>query len=307
MRPIILGVVGDSAAGKTTLTRGLVRVLGEENVTHVCTDDYHRYDRKQRAERNLTPLHPDCNYIDVMAQHLAHLRAGEPILKPVYQHHDGSFGPPTYVEPAPLQRRRGAARVPHRGDAAGLRRARVPQPAGGSAPAVEGAARLLAPRLHDRPGAHGARPPRGRLRSASSGRSEQYADIVVSLHPGRQRRPGAPRRGADAAATRPPAPGPERRRRREATGSRSPSAGGDTELCVPGRSSRGARPTIEEAIWEKMHFASHLRSERLGEFTIGTDLHRSRLARGRPAPDPLPPDHREGERRPGRRRDTRAR
>jgi hypothetical protein len=32
---------------------------------------------------------------------------------------------------------------------------------------------------------------------------------------------------------------------------------------------------IEEAIWEKMHFAKHLREERLGEFTIGTDLHRS--------------------------------
>ena len=28
-------------------------------------------------------------------------------------------------------------------------------------------------------------------------------------------------------------------------------------------------------IWESLHFASHLRSERLGEFTIGTDLHRS--------------------------------
>ena len=57
-RPIILGVVGDSAAGKTTLTRGLVRVLGEENVTHVCADDYHRYDRRQRAEpasRRCTP------------------------------------------------------------------------------------------------------------------------------------------------------------------------------------------------------------------------------------------------------------
>src|SRR3954468_20752581 len=75
-RPIILGVVGDSAAGKTTLTRGLVRVLGEDNVTHVCVDDYHRYDRKQRAERNITPLHPDCNYMDMMAQHLAHLRGG---------------------------------------------------------------------------------------------------------------------------------------------------------------------------------------------------------------------------------------
>jgi len=28
-RSITLGIVGDSAAGKTTLTRGLVRVLGE--------------------------------------------------------------------------------------------------------------------------------------------------------------------------------------------------------------------------------------------------------------------------------------
>jgi phosphoribulokinase len=34
-RPIILGVVGDSATGKTTLSRGLVGMLGENNVTHV--------------------------------------------------------------------------------------------------------------------------------------------------------------------------------------------------------------------------------------------------------------------------------
>ncbi|TAF60532.1 MAG: phosphoribulokinase, partial [Oscillatoriales cyanobacterium] len=27
-RPIILGIVGDSAAGKTTLTRGIAQVLG---------------------------------------------------------------------------------------------------------------------------------------------------------------------------------------------------------------------------------------------------------------------------------------
>src|SRR5579862_9521965 len=98
-RSIILGVVGDSAAGKTTLTRGLVRVLGEEKVTYVCVDDYHRYDRRQRAEHNITPLDPECNYIDIMAQHLAHLRDGEPILKPVYRHTDGTFGPPVHVDP----------------------------------------------------------------------------------------------------------------------------------------------------------------------------------------------------------------
>ena len=32
---------------------------------------------------------------------------------------------------------------------------------------------------------------------------------------------------------------------------------------------------IQETIWERMHFASHLRTERLGEFTVGTRLHRS--------------------------------
>ena len=74
-RPVMLGIVGDSGSGKTTITRGLVRVLGEDQVTHFCTDDYHRYDRRQRAERNITPLDPDCNHLDILAQHLAHLRA----------------------------------------------------------------------------------------------------------------------------------------------------------------------------------------------------------------------------------------
>ena len=95
----ILGVVGDSAAGKTTLTRGLVRVLGDHNVTHVCTDDYHRYDRRQRAERQITPLHPDCNYMDIMGQHLGHMRRGESFLKPVYQHTDGTFGALVRIDP----------------------------------------------------------------------------------------------------------------------------------------------------------------------------------------------------------------
>ena len=29
-RPVMLGIVGDSGSGKTTITRGLVRVLGEQ-------------------------------------------------------------------------------------------------------------------------------------------------------------------------------------------------------------------------------------------------------------------------------------
>jgi phosphoribulokinase len=98
-RPIILGVVGDSASGKTTLTRGLVRVLGQEQVSHVCLDDYHRYDRSQRAEMGVTPLDPGCNHMDIMGQHLMLLRRGEAIMKPVYRHSDGTFAPPVYLAP----------------------------------------------------------------------------------------------------------------------------------------------------------------------------------------------------------------
>ena len=98
-RPIILGIVGDSAAGKTTLTRGIAQVLGPENVTLICTDDYHSYDRQQRAEMGITALHPDCNHLDIMQQHLSLLRTGQPILKPVYSHKTGTFEPPQYIKP----------------------------------------------------------------------------------------------------------------------------------------------------------------------------------------------------------------
>lgn len=102
MRPIILGIVGDSAAGKTTLSRGIAQILGVNRVAVLCTDDYHRFNRQQRKERAITPLHPDCNYLDIMAQHLRLLRAGEPILKPHYNHQLGDFGPPQYIVPLPF-------------------------------------------------------------------------------------------------------------------------------------------------------------------------------------------------------------
>ena len=97
-RPIIVGIVGDSAAGKTTLTRGIAQVLGEDNVVAICTDDYHRYDRKQRAEMGISALDPECNYIDIIEQHLQDLRNGKSILKPIYNHTTGEFDPPEYIE-----------------------------------------------------------------------------------------------------------------------------------------------------------------------------------------------------------------
>ncbi|MDP9072591.1 MAG: phosphoribulokinase [Actinomycetota bacterium] len=98
-RPIMLAIAGDSAAGKTTITKGLVQALGPERITAVCVDDYHRYDRIERKTKSFTPLHPDCNYVEIMEQHLQLLATGQPILKPVYNHHDGTLGRPVLVEP----------------------------------------------------------------------------------------------------------------------------------------------------------------------------------------------------------------
>ena len=98
-RPIMLAIAGDSGTGKTTVTAGLVEAMGRDRITSVGADDYHRYDRQERKSLPFTPLHPKCNYIDIMEQHLQHLAAGNPILKPVYDHDTGELGRPEYVEP----------------------------------------------------------------------------------------------------------------------------------------------------------------------------------------------------------------
>lgn len=98
-RPAMLAIAGDSASGKTTLTRGIVDALDDGTVGAICVDDYHRYDRKERRDLPFTPLDPECNYVAIMEQHLRHLTMGEPILKPVYNHHDGTLDRPLLFEP----------------------------------------------------------------------------------------------------------------------------------------------------------------------------------------------------------------
>jgi phosphoribulokinase len=98
-RPVVLGIIGDSAAGKTTLTQGLTNLLGPECVTHVCTDDYHKYDRTERAAMKITALNPECNYLDILELQLERLHYGQPILKPVYDHRTGTLVRPQYVHP----------------------------------------------------------------------------------------------------------------------------------------------------------------------------------------------------------------
>ncbi len=272
-RPIILGVVGDSATGKTTLSRGLVRMLGEKNVTHVAADDYHRYDRRQRAEHGITPLHPDCNYIDIMERHFAELREDRAILKPVYQHKHGTFGPPVYTKPrqftliegllgyhtpelracydvrvflAPPEKLRRAWKVQRDCSRRGYTTDQVLE---------ELDRRETDSELYTRP-------------------QQRWADIVVSFQPGG--RGDQEHLDAEIVLRK----GLEHPDLSEFVGKGDSALkleehDDEHKLFVPGDIDPARGSEIEEAVWARMQFASHLRSERLGEFTIGTELHRS--------------------------------
>ena len=102
------------------------------------------YDREERKSLPFTPLHPDCNYLDIMEQHLQLLALGRPILKPVYDHATGTFHPPEYVEPKRVRDRRGAASAVHQAGSGLLRRHRLPRAARGDSAPLEDRARLCA-------------------------------------------------------------------------------------------------------------------------------------------------------------------
>jgi phosphoribulokinase len=101
-RPLLLGLAGDSASGKSTLSRGVEYVLGLRRVARLCTDDYHRFDRAERARLGVTPLDPAANRMDLLAEHLRALAAGRAVSKPTYQHHTGTFGDDEALEPGEI-------------------------------------------------------------------------------------------------------------------------------------------------------------------------------------------------------------
>ena len=99
---LIVAVCGDSGSGKTTLTDGMVRVFGQERITHICLDDYHTFDRAARLRNDITALHPDANNIALMTEHIRSLAHGESIVKPIYDHTTGTIGGPVEVQPTDI-------------------------------------------------------------------------------------------------------------------------------------------------------------------------------------------------------------
>jgi phosphoribulokinase len=247
--------------------------MGEDQVTRISADDYHRYDRQERRQRQITPLHPDANHLDILTQHIVHLRRGEGVLKPVYDHRDGTLRRPVYIR-APrflvveglLNFHTESLRTAHDirvflAPAEELRRTwKVKRDCTRRQYTTDEVLHQLDLREHD--AAEFIRP------------QQRHADIVVSFGPRSSQDPS--RLDAEVVLSD-TLPHPDLSPLVDGTrdGPQVIRSERDILLRIPGDMTPEHAWEIEEAMWERISFASHLRARRLGEFTIGTDLHRS--------------------------------
>jgi len=270
----MIGIVGDSAAGKTTFTKSIVGALGEDQIHVVGTDDYHKYDREQRKELGITPLHPDCNYIDIMGYDLHDLLSDKAILKPIYDHSDGTFSPPEYVTPARFMIVEGLLAF-HTEEMRDVFDVRVYLDPPEDLRREWKIARDTSKRGYEEQEVHEQFDAREPDSAAFIRPQKQHADIVVSF-----RRPSEDRDQSklDAVITlRPGLPHPD------LSGIVGEGSDGlelrqeddHSILFVPGDLEGERAKEIEEHIWDRLHFARHLNAERLGEFSMGDETERS--------------------------------
>lgn len=84
--PLVVGIAGGTASGKTTVTRKLHEALGESRVAFIDQDAYYRDlgDMSLEERREVNFDHPDAFDTELLVTQLKALRGGQTIKKPKY-------------------------------------------------------------------------------------------------------------------------------------------------------------------------------------------------------------------------------
>jgi uridine kinase len=86
MQPIIIGVAGGPASGKTTVSDAILERVGRDRMAYIEHDSYYRdlshLPLEERRKQNFD--HPDALETGLLVTHLRQLQAGEPIEVPLY-------------------------------------------------------------------------------------------------------------------------------------------------------------------------------------------------------------------------------
>ena len=93
-KPFVIGISGDSGAGKDTYAGAITGLFGSHSVTQLSGDDYHLWDRQKPIWQVMTHLNPTANDLEGFCNDLIALSDGRSILSRHYDHQTGRMSKP---------------------------------------------------------------------------------------------------------------------------------------------------------------------------------------------------------------------
>jgi uridine kinase len=97
-KPFVIGVAGDSGAGKDTFANAITGLFGHHSVAIISGDDYHLWDRHQPMWQVMTHINPAANDLESFAKNLVSLTDGRSIQASHYDHDSGKMSRPFRVQ-----------------------------------------------------------------------------------------------------------------------------------------------------------------------------------------------------------------
>lgn len=94
----VLGISGDSGAGKSILMHDIKQLLGHR-LTEIEGDGDHKWVRGDKQWNAITHLNPKGNYLHRQADNIFMLKHGTVVWRPMYDHKTGTFTKPMEVKP----------------------------------------------------------------------------------------------------------------------------------------------------------------------------------------------------------------
>lgn len=97
-KPFVVGVAGDSGAGKDTYSDAIKGLFGGHSVTTLSGDDYHLWDRQKPMWQVMTHLNPMANDLEGFANDLVALTDSKNIHSRHYDHQTGRMSRPFMIK-----------------------------------------------------------------------------------------------------------------------------------------------------------------------------------------------------------------